>query len=449
MLTRTQVNARQIDPSAENPDEDAPLNGNRKLPLLFLCHRIPYPPDKGDKIRAFHLLRHLSQHFDIYLASFVDDKGDWKWAEEVKKYCRKSFLRPLNPRQATLRSLRGLFTGNALSLPYYSDLPMQDWVARICAVRNIRHTLVYSSVMAQFLPNGGKGFERKIIDFVDVDSDKWLQYAKQKPWPMSSLYRREARYLLRCEQELAERFDAGLFVSSAEATLFHTLAPGTAHKIDFYNNGVDCAYFDPDPDIAKVPENPFPTDCKALVFTGAMDYWPNVDAVTWFVHQVLPALRAEHPELACYIVGSNPTPQVQRLTRLPGVLVTGRVPDVRPYLMYCLAAIAPMRVARGVQNKVLEAMAMACPVLVSPKGLEGIKAKGGEHVLLADSPEEYRRWVGEIIAGSHPHLGERARQCVQTTFDWDQNLPKVVSLLAPDQAISKSCRDSGRSHSHE
>lgn len=403
---------------------------NTRVPLLFLCHRIPYPPNKGDKIRAFHLLRHLSLHFDIYLASFVDDPEDWSGVSEVQKYCRDTFFRPLNPRMAKLRSLRGLLSGQALSLPYYTDSVMQRWTARICAEQNVRHTLVYSSVMAQFLPTDGNNFERKVIDFVDVDSDKWRQYSTQKPWPLSWLYRREAACLLQCEQTLAADFDANLFVSSAEAALFKQLSPATAHKTGFYNNGVDFSYFDPNTGDEPVQQNPFPADSQALVFTGAMDYWPNADAVTWFAHTVLPALREAHPALIFYIVGSKPTVNVQRLARLPGVSVTGRVPDVRPYLKHALAAVAPMRVARGVQNKVLEGMAMALPVLVSRQGLEGIEAEDGEHVLLADSVDEYRRGVADILAGRYPELGANARAHVQRLFDWEHTLPKVVHLLA-------------------
>ena len=167
-----------------------------KPPLLFLCHRIPYPPNKGDKIRSFHLLHHLSQHFDIYLGSFVDDPLDWPWAPEVEKFCKAVCLRPLNARLATVRSLRGLLSGQALSIPYYADAGLRKWVAQTVATHEIRHAIVYSSAMAQFLPAGGQGIRRKVIDFVDVDSDKWQQYAQQKPWPLSAVYRREARCLL-------------------------------------------------------------------------------------------------------------------------------------------------------------------------------------------------------------------------------------------------------------
>ena len=413
-----------------------------KPPLLFLCHRIPYPPNKGDKIRSFHLLHHLSQHFDIYLGSFVDDPQDWPWAPEVEKYCRAVYLRPLSARLATVRSLRGLLSGQALSIPYYADAGLRKWVAQTVAAHGIRHAMVYSSAMAQFLPDGGQGFRRKVIDFVDVDSDKWLQYAQQKPWPLSWVYRREARCLLALEQTLAEQFDAGLFVSSAEADLFHQLSPATAHKIGFYNNGVNCAYFDPQFDREAPQPSPFREGSLPLVFTGAMDYWPNVDAVVWFAREVFPALRRAHPALTFTIVGGNPARAVQQLAALPGIAVTGRVEDVRPYLKHALAVVAPMRIARGVQNKVLEAMAMARPVLVSRKGLEGIAAGDGEEVLLADAPSDYQRLLAEVLAGVHKPMGERARSCVQGGFSWEENLPEVVLLLGEEGAVPRYGQES-------
>lgn len=411
-----------------------------KTPLLFLCHRIPYPPNKGDKIRSFHLLQHLSQHFAIYLAGFIDDAADWQWVPEVGKLCADVCLRPLVPWQATLRSATGLLTGQALSLPYYSDRVLARWVQTACAQHNIRHALVYSSVMAQFLPADGAAFSRTIIDFVDVDSDKWQQYARQKLWPMSWLYRREGRRLLDYERTIAARADAGLFVSSAEAQLFRQLSPATAHKTGFCNNGVDCIYFDPDCTDAAAQHNPFPAEALPLVFTGAMDYWPNIDAVVWFAGTVFPHVRQHFPRLEFYIVGGNPAPAVCRLAQLPGVTVTGRVPDVRPYLRHALAAVAPMRLARGVQNKVLEGMAMALPVLVSHKGLEGIDAQHGTHVIVAETAQEYAAAIGDILQGSCAEMGRQGRQLVQQAFNWSQSLPEVVALLQQPDALPRGAR---------
>ena len=285
-----------------------------KPPLLFLCHRIPYPPNKGDKIRSFHLLHHLSQHFDIYLATFVDDPEDWPWVPEVEKFCVQSVFLGLNPTAARLRSLTGLVRGKVLSLPYYHNAEMHTWVHSKVAEHGISHVLVFSAAMAQYALDPALAFARKVIDFVDVDSDKWQQYALQKRWPMSWIYRREGELLLEFEREVAREFDAGLFVSSSEADMFRQLAPESAHKVGFYNNGVNTTYFAPD---TALP-NPYAPGVEVLVFTGAMDYWPNVDAVSWFAREVFPLLLVHYPDLEFFIVGSSPSAAVTQLGALPG-----------------------------------------------------------------------------------------------------------------------------------
>lgn len=407
------------------------MSDQARLPLLFLCHRIPFPPNKGDKIRAFHLLQHLSQHFDIHLGTFVDDPEDWAWCPEVEAYCASSHFEPLTGWRATLGSLRGLLTGEALSLPYYRSKGLSQWVSQTIERHDIRHVLVYSSAMTQFLPAGGAVFKRRVIDFVDIDSDKWLQYARNKPWPLSWVYRREGRRLLAHEQSVIRDFDAGFFVSEPEAALFRTLAPQFAHKVGHFNNGVDTDYFHPD---ATLP-TPYNGDAPVLVFTGAMDYWPNIDAVIWFATEVLPAIRARVPGVEFCIVGSSPGPAVQRLASLDGVSVTGRVVDVRPYQQHASAIIAPMRVARGVQNKVLEGMAMAKPVLVTHKGLEGIRAQNGREVLLAESAADYGDCLEALLAGEYPALGKAARQCIEQHFRWESSLPEVTRLLVSGSTV--------------
>ncbi len=416
----SQEPARPADTLAGSPAAQRP-------PLLFLCHRIPYPPDKGDKIRAFHLLHHLAQHFEVHLGSFVDDPRDWGGVAELEKHCASLHLRPLHPGLARLRSLRGLLTGKPLSMPFYADGKLAAWVRDTVSRYRIRHAIVYSAVMAQFLPETPG--QRRVIDFVDVDSDKWRQYAARKLPPMRWVYAREARCLLVQEQELARRFDASLFVSAAEAALFRQLCPDVAPRIGFYNNGVNGDYFTPNFAQGQAGAGPYPGDAPVLVFTGAMDYWPNVDAVVWFVREVLPVLRADYPGLQFAIVGSKPTAVVEQLAREPGVTVSGRVPDVRPWVRHATAVVAPMRIARGVQNKVLEGMAMARPVLLSGKGLEGIRAEPGREVLLAETPDDYRRHLAAVLAGEHAGLGERARARVLADFTWSANLPEVVELL--------------------
>jgi sugar transferase (PEP-CTERM/EpsH1 system associated) len=404
----------------------------RKTPLLFLCHRIPYPPNKGDKIRSFHLLHHLSQHFDIFLGTFVDDPADWPWVHEVEKFCLDCSFVGLRKWPARLKSLTALLTGKAMSIPFYASTQMQRWVRATLRENDIRHAVVYSSSMAQYLLDGVHDFDRKVVDFVDVDSDKWQQYAAKQYWPMSWLYRREARKLLAYECHLSREFDAGFFVSSSEAQLFRKLSPATADKVGFYNNGVNTEYFYPSLEYA----NPYPKGIQPIVFTGAMDYWPNVDAVFWFATEVVPQLRATRSDIYFYVVGSNPAASVVRLAKEAGVVVTGRVEDIRPYLQFAIAAVAPMRVARGVQNKVLEAMAMSKTVLVSRKGLEGIEAIDGEHLLLAESSDDYCGLLTEVLNGHHAELGDRARVFVKENFNWDNNLPEVTLLLGEGSAES-------------
>ncbi len=403
-----------------------------KTPLLFLCHRIPYPPNKGDKIRSFHLLHHLSQHFDIYLATFVDDPADWPWVPEVEKFCCETLFVAQKKWPARLQSLTGLLSGEALSVPFYANREMRNWVRTTVRENAIERVLVFSSPMAQYVLNETHHFRRKVVDFVDVDSDKWQQYAQQKNWPMNWLYERESRRLLTYEEKLADDFDAGLFVSCSEAELFRQLLPATADKIGYYNNGVNTDYFFPAADLVS----PYPEGITPIVFTGAMDYWPNIDAVVWFAQEVLPELRKQRPEVCFYIAGSNPSKVVQLLQQIPGVVVTGRVEDMRPYIQYAIASVAPMRVARGVQNKVLEAMAMATPVLVSRKGLEGIDASDREQVLLADSRDDYLQLINDILDGHYPELGARAKDFVTAHFNWDNNLPEVVLLLGQEPAMS-------------
>jgi sugar transferase (PEP-CTERM/EpsH1 system associated) len=393
--------------------------------LLFLSHRIPYPPNKGDKIRSYHLLKYLTQRYRVHLGTFIDDPDDWKYVESVKPLCAETHFAALNPRTARLRGLKALPMNRALTLDYYDDKGLHAWVKNLLSEQPISRIFVFSSAMAQYAPARQKS--RRVIDFVDIDSDKWSQYANQKRWPMSWLYRREASQLLRYERQIAAEFDASLFVSPAEAELFRKLAPESAGKVGFFSNGVDTDYFSPAHDF----ENPYKSQEQALVFTGAMDYWPNVDAVQWFANEIFPTIRACHCDAHFYIVGSRPTAQVQALQSLPGVRVTGTVPDVRPFLAHARIAVAPLRIARGIQNKVLEAMSMAKPVVVSPQALEGIAAEPGRELLLAENAEQYAAAVSGLLEEPNQAMGRLARDKIEADYGWASNLARVEALLEP------------------
>jgi sugar transferase (PEP-CTERM/EpsH1 system associated) len=394
--------------------------------LLFLVHRMPYPPNKGDKIRSYHLLKHLAQRYRVHLGTFIDDPDDWTYIDTVKQSCGETHFAALNPRMARLRSIGAFAANRALSLDYYRDAGMRTWVDDVLRTQPISRVLVFSSAMAQYADSAQ--LTRRVIDFVDVDSDKWAQYAQKKMFPMSWLYQREAHHLLRYERQVAQRFDASLFVSEPEAQLFMQLAPESAGKIGFFNNGVDTDYFSP----THLLANPYSPDEAAIVFTGAMDYWPNVDAVQWFANEVMPLVRTSNPDATFYIVGSRPTPEVQMLARLPGVRVSGTVPDVRPYLAHACIAVAPLRIARGIQNKVLEAMAMAKPVLVSPQALEGIDAIPDHELVLAESAEQFATAALGLLLqaqGQGNALGTCAREKVVAAYSWANKLNVVEALL--------------------
>jgi sugar transferase (PEP-CTERM/EpsH1 system associated) len=394
--------------------------------LLFLTQRIPYPPTKGEKIRALQILRFLRERYTVHLGCLIDDPSDWAHVPALKELCGETYFAPLNPRVAKITCLRGLANGAPLSVLYFYNRGLDAWVADLLARRHPDAAVVCSSAMAQYLMARPNRPRKIIMDFVDVDADKWRQYAERHVGPMRWVYGRESRKLLAFDRKVAQHFDASTFVSAAEAALFRQLAPEIGTKAHFVNSGVDSAYFTP----AQVYANPYPDGAPVAVFTGTMDYWPNVDAVTWFATDILPRARQSVPDLRFAIVGSSPDPKVQELSRLPGVLVTGRVPDVRPYFAHASLAVVPLRVAGGVQNKVLEAMAMAKVVVASPRALAGLDAEAARHVVIADTADGFVRAIVDTVAGRvAPDFGTRARQCVLDVYDWATNLTGFLPYL--------------------
>jgi sugar transferase (PEP-CTERM/EpsH1 system associated) len=392
--------------------------------LLYLTHRIPYPPNKGDKIRSFHLLQHLSKRYRIYLGTFIDDEKDWQYVDAVKNYCQDVCIVKLNPLTARIKSLLALFGNDPLTLAYYRNAKLKQWVEEVIRNESVQDTVVFSAAMAQYVDHLSHG--RRIIDFVDVDSDKWRQYALSKPWPFSWVYRRESSSLLDYERQVAEKFDSATFVSEKEADLFRQLAPTAAHKITFFNNGVDTEFFSP---MRHYP-SPYPAGVKVLVFTGAMDYWANVDAVDWFARLVFPKIQARLPGVVFYIVGARPSKAVRVLANLPGISVTGAVKDIRPYLMHASVAVAPLRIARGIQNKVLEAMAMQKPVVASKQAMEGINAVPEKELMVAEDAEEFvEQTLSLLMHDRHMFMGQAARIRVMRDYDWSNNLSRIDTLL--------------------
>ena len=389
--------------------------------LLFLAHRIPYPPNKGDKIRAWHLLRHLAQRYRVHLAFLVDDPDDEQFVPALAEICASVSWRPLVPLRAKLRSLLGLLTGAPLTLGYFRDRGLQQAIDRVIREHPPEQFFVFSSAMAPYVERHRAA--RYVLDLVDVDSVKWRDYAATASGPARLLYRREARALLALERRTAAQADEVLLVSEAEADLFRALAPETAPRVRHICNGVDTDYFDP----ALTFADPF-GDAPALVFTGAMDYRPNVEAVVWFAGHVMPRLRllAQAPEF--WIVGAHPSPAVLALTDAD-IHVTGRVADVRPYLRHAAAVVAPLRTARGIQNKVLEAMAMAAAVVVTPQAREGLAACGNDVLIETDSAEGFASALQSILTVGAGDIGSRARACVRHHYGWEASFAELDTLM--------------------
>jgi sugar transferase (PEP-CTERM/EpsH1 system associated) len=322
--------------------------------------------------------------------------------------------------------LRGLVNGAPLTVAMFRNHDMASWVRHTIATVKPAAVFLYSSAVAQYLSGIDLGGTRVVMDFVDVDSDKWRQYAAAAAPPMKWVYAREAARLLSFDRAVAAQAQASVLVSDAEAELFRKLAPESAAKIHAVANGIDCDYFNP----AHVLPNPFAGLGPHLVFTGTMDYRPNVDAVVWFVRDILPQVRAFAPEATFTIVGAKPSRDVMALADVQGVTVTGRVDDVRAYVRHADVVVAPLRLARGIQNKVLEGMAMGRPVVTTPQGLEGIDAVPDRDLLVAETPTTFAAAVRAALAPSAEELGRAARKLMLASYAWPSRLAALDTLLA-------------------
>lgn len=391
--------------------------------MLFLCHRLPWPPSKGDKIRSYHVLRRLAERYQVYLGTFVDDPADWQYLAPVEALCAGTCVRSLGPWRARWRALASLVRGEALTVGIYRDRTMRRWVQQLLSDQKPDLVLCYSSGVAPTVMHYDQS--RRVMDFVDVDSDKWRQYARTHRGLKRMIYLREARKLAAFERRIAEQFDASVFVSEAEAGYFRQQLPERADRAHGIPNGVDTEYWDP----RRGYPDPYQTGERAVVFVGAMDYRANVHAAQWFAHEVWPRIHSRCPEARFYIVGSNPSAAVRALGRLAGIKVTGRVEDVRPWLAHAHAVAAPLRIARGIQNKVLEAMAMEKVILATPEAWEGIADFEGRQGCISDVPEAMAeaglRWLEAPQAAQVP----AARAAVLSRYDWTRNLDLYEDVL--------------------
>lgn len=395
--------------------------------ILFLAHRIPFPPDRGDKIRANHLLKYLSDLAPVHIGTFWEtahDRGaEPEMAALAKSHCLIRRSKPL-----PLAGVEAVLSGKPVSLTAFHSRKLEDWVEQTIAKHEIGTIFIFSGQMGQYIPEGFAG--QVIIDLCDVDSAKFDDYADagERVW----LNRREGRLLGEEEERLAHRADTTLLISENEKNLFlRRLRNAAGTRIKAVGNGIDAGFFNP----AKVAEQAQISESAGpnLVFTGQMDYRPNEEAALWAIEQFMPAARQVFPSLELHIVGRNPTERLRSHNDVPGVTVWGEVPDVRPFLKAAGIGFVPLAIARGVQNKVLEAMAMELPVLLSPHAATGIDAQDGRDWFIAerDVPVMVKR-LSRILADERvlAAAGKSSRQFVLENHSWKAMLAPLDAMVS-------------------
>ncbi len=389
--------------------------------VVFLCQRVPWPPDRGDRITTWHLLRHLlARGADLRIGCFREEDRDDEGVAFLSGRCREVAAPHLSRPLRKLTCLRALLTGEALTLPFFRHRELTAAVRRWTATSPPDLVFVYSSSMAQYVLDAPA--KVKVMQFAELDSDKWRQYAAANGRLGRWLYGREARRLLAFEDRVARTFSSSLVVSEVERTLFRERIPGVDPEV--LPNGVDVEHFTSAGDAERDPHT--------AIFTGVMEYEPNVDGVCWFVASCWPALRNRFPDARLTIVGSRPCPRVLALAREPGVTVTGRVPAPPPWFDRAAVAIAPLRLARGVQNKVLEAMSMGLPVVASPDAAQGLGDVPPGTLAIADGAAATVEAVGGLFAEPvrARALGTAAAAWTRAHWRWERVHQRLDAILA-------------------
>ena len=386
------------------------------MKVLFLSQRVPYPPNRGDKITTWRIVEKLAREHEPVVIAFAHDDADREAARVLRE---EKGIRTItvdhDERAKKLGALPLLFTRKALTLGVYGSKELQRVVDEEIEDANLAYA--YSSSMGAFLEGRGTPW---VMHFAELDSDKWRQYAERHRPPMSLVYRREWRTLRAFEQRVAHDALTSVFCTPLEQRIFEREIPGAPSIV--MRNGVDLTHHAPAPDRAEPGH---------LVFVGVMDYYPNVDGCSWFADEILPAVRRAVPEARFTIVGSKPTPEVLALGERDGIEVTGFVDDPREYLARAAVSVAPLRVARGIQNKVLEALAMGLPTVGTTSATQGVEGSPGHDFLVADEAADFAEQVIALLQDPERAraLGRAGRDFVERTYDWEACLSPLDEIL--------------------
>lgn len=388
--------------------------------VLFACHRLPFPPKRGGKIRPFNIIRHLSESgHSVVVASLARSAEELEEGRGLADYCDALHVGQIGPLAALAHMVGRLPTTTPSSMGYFYSGELHRSVRKALAERSFDLVFVHCSSAAQYVQMAD-GIP-SIIDFGDMDSQKWLDYATFRPFPLSLGYRLEAAKLRRAEEKLARRFDLSTCTTRSELDTLRSF--GAARRSDWFPNGVDAEFFSP---------SGKPYDSDAICFIGRMDYYPNQQAMLWFCDRVLPVVRARRSGTRLTIVGAEPSKEIRNLSRLDGVTVTGTVPDVREHVRASALSVAPLAIARGTQNKILESMSMGVPVVCSKVASTGVDAVPGEHLLTADSPEDYAHAIVRLLddTDERAQLAAAARARVLSNHSWKKSMQKLDGIVA-------------------
>lgn len=403
-----------------------------KPKILLLVHRVPFPPNRGDRVRSWQLVQWLAARSMLDLATLADEPAPDETWTTLRSLCRRVAIEPIGGATRWLRAARSLAAGRTATEGLFASRRLHRTVDAWSRDERYDAAFVFCSSMAPYLKCHGLDGVPAIVDFVDVDSQKWRDYAAKARGAKRRLFALEGERLCRLEEQLCRRAKCVLVVSQDEAELLRENAPHA--PVRAIENGVDLDYFQPAQDAAR-DANP-----HEIAFVGALDYRANVDGVTWFCEHVWPELLRRVPSATLTLVGRCPTPPVLALGKMPGVSIAASVPDVRPYLSRAAAVVAPLRIARGIQNKVLEAAAMARPVVASPQALTGLSLVHGEHVLRAAEPRDWIAALSDLLASPEAgqRLGQAARSHVERHYRWSARLAPLDEVLAAAIAPSEA-----------
>ncbi len=397
--------------------------------ILFLSHRIPFPPDRGDKIRSHHILTRLAEIAPVHVATFADDEFDLAEEEKLAEIAA-SYKLVRRSKPLVLAGMQALALHSPVSLTAFHSAALKSYITEVLATRTICSIYAFSGQMGQYVPDSFMG--RVIVDFVDVDSAKFDAYAARKAGLRSWIDGREGRVLRAEEARLADRAHVSLLISDAEVALFKSRLPDAVRAkaaVRSLPNGIDSASFDP----AKVEGEPRMLECAGprLIFTGQMDYAPNIDAANRVMNSILPLVRKKIPGPTFHVVGRNPPAELLAHHGMDGCHVWGRVPDIRTWLKAADAALVPLDIGRGVQNKVLEAMSMALPVVLTPEAATGIGAEDGLQFQVESDESGLADAVVALMNDRHRArvMGAAARDYVVDKASWPAALSSLREIV--------------------